>query len=177
MAAKRSRRVTLSVSQENSEFIHAYGGARHSDGIRYNFSELVDEYLDQFRASHSPESMALSLLKAREECERQKREIEEKAARVLGTTLDDWMTTHEEDFRAHQKDLRRATKEKEQEKELFLRKANEEYQKVRQGTMPSERSDLEWFTGRYRFELKKYGISPEELVREVRKDRESSMYA
>lgn len=172
MTTKRTETLLISITPENHEFVSAFGKARHSDGVRYNFSEEINNYLEKLRAGHSPEATAVSLKKERDGYEKGIKDVDQRAVKHLGMTLDQFIDAHETSIREHQKSLRQASKKAsekiKQDKLQFIEKAKTDYQKYKGDGESTERSDLSWVKSRYKKEIRKHSIEPEVLVRELR---------
>jgi len=88
----RNNHITFSLSQENADFIREFGGAKVSGDGRYNFSELIDDFVTEMRGGGSAEQQALYLQAQREALLAQLQELEVRAKTSFGTTLDDFLS-------------------------------------------------------------------------------------
>lgn len=168
MTNRRDCRITLVVSRENKEFIDLYGGARKSDGQRYNVSAEVDAYLDSIRLGHSPEATAVAFMNERERLRTDIESVEDRAKSVLGTTLDDWVKLNQRKIDDWREGLRKDHEKDLEKKEDLREEIRQKYDKVRRGNGFKEKQDMEWLKGQYALELKVLGTTPLEMARELR---------
>lgn len=95
MTERRRPKVTFTVSPEFSEWLDAHGGGADvepgTDG-RVNASRLVEVLWRRWMSERQPDVLASIMIEERAQARTKVAEIETRAVRLLGTSLDDWET-------------------------------------------------------------------------------------
>ncbi len=161
--SRRDRVVGFRLEEDVGKFVESHGKARKTDPDqgRYNFSEIVNDYLKQFIAGQEPHLIARVYKRERDELQRATEELDSKVRTDLGiplSSLDDFITTHSKKAASQAQEAKSRARSR---ADRLLEHIRGEFGKHR------PRNPQAWLTGRFQAELKVLGLTAEEALAEI----------